>query len=445
MTVLPFSGTPAETRAPDAAGLGDWRRPVRRGLAVAAVTLLGFGGWAAVAPLDSSVSASGTIVPESERKAIQHLEGGIVARIDVRDGARVEAGDVLAVIDATQARAGRDAQMKSLLTMLGDEARLSALVEGRDRPNFSPDLAQAGDDGARIVADQLRLFSETSKSIAQDVAMADSKIDAARAQASGVKAQWDAVRFQVASLEAEIERLGPAVQRGNVSRSRQTMLERERSDLDGRGSALAAELGRLARSVEEFEIEKKRVRQKSAEDSAARLAETRSKIADMREKLRVTQDVVERTEIRSPRAGRVVGLKLHTLGAVVRPGETLMEIVPEDDDLVVSARVSPLDVTHVAVGQTAEVRLPSFKSRSTPVAFGEVTMVAPDVVYDEANRQPRYDVRISVKTTGFPEEIRHRLRPGLPVEALVRTGERTLLAYLMQPLGDALRHGMREN
>ena len=326
----------SEAAAGDAAGgLGDWRRPLRRGLATAALTLCGFFGWAGFAPLESAISANGTIVPESDRKVVQHLEGGVVTRVAARDGDRVAAGDVLLVVDPTQAHASRNATLKSLLMLLGDEARLVALLENRDTIAFPAELTGAGVEAERIIADERRLLAEMRTAIDNESALLDNRIEAATVQATGTRAQWDSVRFQVASLDAEIERLQPAVLKGSVSRSRQNMLERERSDLDGRASALAAELGRLARTAEELALQKAQVRRRSSEDAAGKLTEVRSRIADIREKLRVTEGVVERTELRAPRAGRVVASRVHTVGAVVRPGETLMEIVPEDDGLVV--------------------------------------------------------------------------------------------------------------
>lgn len=437
--------TRTSTSAMDRRDLGNWRRPVGRGLAVAAFTVIGFGGWASVAPLDSAVTASGTIVPESDRKAIQHLEGGIVTRLMVREGDRVAAGDVLLVIDPTQARAVSNSNTKTLLTLLGDQARLEAQAEGRDTIVFPDGLADAGPEGARVIEDQRRLFAEMRSSLENDIAILGQKIDAARMQATGTRATLEATTHQIASLDSEIERLRPAIDKGFVSRARLTALERERTDLDGRRSTLGAELGRAAHALEEFDIQKRQARRKASEEASGKLAENRSKIADLREKVRVSDDIVGRTEIRAPRTGRIVADHVHTVGAVVRPGETLMEIVPEDDTLVVSVKMSPLDITHVWAGLSAEVRFPSFKSRTTPTAFGEITMVAPDVVYDETTRQPHYEVKISVRTADFPEEIRHQLRPGMPVDALVKTGERTVMGYVLQPLEDAMRHGMREN
>ena len=181
------------------------------------------------------------------------------------------------------------------------------------------------------------------------------------------------------------------------------------------------------------------------EEAAAKLTDTRAQLADAREKLRVAVDVLGRMEVRAPRSGRIVNLKVHTIGAVIRPGDLLMEIVPDNDVLVVAAKVSSLDINHVQIGLPTEVRLPSFKARSTPIAVGEVLSIAADAIRDEATHQPYYEVKVSVEATKFPEKIREKLKPGMVADVLIATGERTVLAYLTQPMTDAIRRGMRED
>jgi HlyD family type I secretion membrane fusion protein len=423
---------------------GDWRRPLRRGFVVVVLTFVGFGGWAAVAPLDSAVSASGRIVPESERKAIQHLEGGIVAAIRVGDGDRVKEGDILIDVDSSQARATADSQQNALLSALGDEARLTALAEDRDRVVFPEELTAAGPIGERVIADQRRAFEEARSAARNEATIIDRRIGETTTAAESTRAQNRAATAQIASVEEEIARLRPAVERGSVSRARLTALERERTDLTGRRDTTAAELDRHVFTIAALEVQKHQFGQRAAEEASARLTDLRMRIADLRDKVRVAGEIVGRTSIRAPRAGRVVGSRTHTVGAVIRPGETLMEIVPEDDTLIATLRVSPLDVTHLWPGLDAEIRFPSIHARNTPTAFGRVLMIAPDVIIEEVSRQPYYAAKVSIETSGVPEEIRTQLRAGMPVDAMVKTGERTALAYVLQPLVRALRTGLRE-
>ena len=181
------------------------------------------------------------------------------------------------------------------------------------------------------------------------------------------------------------------------------------------------------------------------EEATGKLTDTRAQLADAREKLRVAVDVLARMEVRAPRSGRIVNLKLHTIGAVIKAGDVLMEIVPDNDVLVVAARVSALDINHVQLGLPTEVRLPSFKARSTPIAVGEVLSISADATRDDVTHQPYYEVKVSVQVTQFPDKVREKLKPGMMADVLIATGERTILAYLTQPITDAIRRGMRES
>jgi HlyD family type I secretion membrane fusion protein len=216
------------------------------------------------------------------------------------------------------------------------------------------------------------------------------------------------------------------------------------TDLQGKVGSLEADMARLAMAKEEVRLQVDQVDRKYTEEASSKLAESRLKLAEAREKLRVAQDVLARTEIRAPRAGRVVGSNVHTIGAVIKPGETVMEIVPNDDDLVVAAKVSPIDVTHVHAGMAAEVRLPAFKSRTTPVTMGEVASVGADALLNDVTHQTSYELRVSIRAADLPPQIRQGLRPGMPAQVFISTGERTVIAYLTQPLFDTLRSGLRE-
>lgn len=437
-------------RGPDAPAAdlsGDWQRPVRLGFGVVAVTFGALGGWASLAELDSAVVASGAIVVESERKAVQHLEGGIVREILVAENAHVTENEVLVRFDTTQARAGRQMARLALFSALAEEARLLAEAEGDEDVAFPDELRGSLDepDIRRVADDQRRQFRERRSSRWTETAILQERIAQAQRQIEGAQAQREAALQQMDSLADEAGRLRPLAAKGLVPLSRVATLDRQAAELKGRVGALDADGERLLRSIGEARFQVEQVARRAAEEVSGTLAQTRAKLADAREKLAVAEDVLARNDVRAPRSGRVVGLKVHTIGAVARPGDTLMEVVPEEDALLVAAKMSPVDVNNVRAGLPAEVRLPSFKARTTPVAIGEVRSVAADALRDEVTRQPYYELRISVQVSRFPDAIRSKLKPGMPAEILVATGERTVLAYLLQPLGDAMRRGMREN
>lgn len=426
---------------------GDWPSPARRGFAVVFVTFVVFGGWACLASIDGGVVAAGSVVVESDRKTVQHLEGGIVRDLMVTGDAHVEQGQVLLRLDATQERAKEEMARSAVYSAIAEEARLQAEADGKDQIAFPTELVQKSSDptAQRAMGDQKRRFEERRGARKLEISILQEKIGQSQRQIQGNSAQAKAARTQLESMAQEYEKLKPLADRGIVPFARIATLERSKADLEGRIGAYEADVERFGRIIDEALLQIDQVGQKGLEEAATKLAETRAQLADAREKLRVASDVLARVEVRAPRTGRVVNLKAHTVGAVVKPGETLMEIVPDNDVLVVAARVSAMDINHVQVGLPTEVRLPSFKARSTPIAIGEVLSVAADAQRDEGTHQAYYETKISVEVSRFPEKVRERLKPGMVAEVVIATGERTVLAYLTQPLTDAIRRGMRED
>lgn len=427
-------------------GGGDWRGPVRKGYIVVAVALGAGGAWAATARLDSAVVAHGSVVVESDRKAVQHLEGGIVENVVVRDGSEVRAGDVLLRLDATHAAAQRSVAQLGVLQALGEEARLTAQIDQLDSIVFPKELTEASEskEARRIALDQERVFKERIAAQKLEVSILKERLAQSQKQYESTEAQRNSAVTQAASISDELAKLRPLSDQGYIAATRINPLRRSLTDLQGRIGSLDADMARLSVANDEIRLQMNQIGYKAAEEASTKLAECRVKLADAREKLRIAEDVLTRSEVRAPRSGRVVGSKVHTVGAVVKPGETMMEIVPQDDDLVVTAKISPMDVNSLRPGMAAEVRLPSFKGRATPFTVGEVKSVAADALRDEVSQQMAYELRVSVPASGFPPKIRAKLKPGMPAEVFVPTGERTALAYLMQPLMDSVRGGLRE-
>lgn len=426
---------------------GNWRSPARRGFAIVFVTFVVCGGWAAMASIDGAVVATGSVVVESDRKAVQHLEGGIVQSLMVTGDAHVAEGQVLLRLESTQERAKEEIARSAVYSAVAEEARLSAEAEGKDNIAFPAELVQKASDPSaqRAIGDQKRRFEERRAARKIEISILEERIAQAQRQIQGNDAQSKASRAQYDSVSAEYAKLKPLADQGIVAFARVATLERTKADLDGKIGAYQADIARYGRVIDESRLQIEQVGQKVVEEATAKLAETRAQLAEAREKLRVAVDVLTRMEVRAPRSGRIVNLKVHTVGAVVKPGEVLMEVVPDNDVLVVAAKVSSLDINHVQVGLPTEIRLPSFKARSTPIAVGEVLSIAADAVRDEATHQPYYEVKISVEVAQFPEKMREKLKPGMMADVLIATGERTVLAYLTQPMTDAVRRGMREN
>ncbi|WPO42578.1 HlyD family type I secretion periplasmic adaptor subunit [Tardiphaga sp. 42S5] len=426
---------------------GDWRTPARRGFGIVFLTFVVFGGWAGLASIDGAVVAAGSIVVESDRKSVQHLEGGIVQSLMVRGDAHVEQGQVLLRLDPTQDRAREEMARSAVYSAIAEEARLLAEADGADTITFPSELMQKAFDPSaqRAMGDQKRRFEERRVARKIEVSILEEKIGQAQRQIQGNAAQSKAARAQFDSMAQEYTKLKPLADQGIVPFARIATLERSKSDLEGRIGSYDADIARFGRIIDEARLQINQVGQKVLEEATGKLADTRAQLADAREKLRMAADVLGRMDVRASRSGRIVNLKVHTVGAVIKPGDVLMEIVPDNDVLVVAAKISSLDVNHVQIGMPTEVRLPSFKARSTPIAIGEVLSVAADALRDEATHQPYYEVKVSVQVTKFPDKIREKLKPGMMADVLIATGERTVLAYLMQPMTDAIRRGMRED
>ncbi|WP_244426693.1 HlyD family type I secretion periplasmic adaptor subunit [Sinorhizobium sojae] len=438
----------APTHEPAHANLsGDWGKPARIGLGIVVLTFGVLGGWTALARLDSAVIASGTVMVETDRKAIQHLAGGIVREVLVSPNAHVSEGEVLVRLDPTEARAEGEIARSAVFSLLAEKARLQAELDGADMVTFPRELTRAANAplAQRAMQDQLRLFLKRRLARTNDVSILQERIAQSEQRIEALESQHEAVRLQIESVTEEHDKLAPLAGKGIIPVTRLIELKRRQAELQGQLGAFVADMAGERHTISEARLQIEQVGRKAFEEVSAQLAETSAKLADAGEKLHVADDVLNRTEIRAPRSGRVVGFNVHTIGAVVRPGETLMEIVPDDDTLIVSAKMSTVDINNVVEGLPAEIRLPSFKARSTPIAIGEVKAVAADALHDEVTREPYYELKVSVQVSNFPEEVRAKLRPGMPAEVIVATGERTVLSYLTQPLTDAFRLGMREN
>jgi HlyD family type I secretion membrane fusion protein len=426
---------------------GDWKTPARRGFLIVFLTFGVFGGWTALASIDGAVVANGSVVVESDRKVVQHLEGGIVQNLLVTGDAHVAEGQVLLRLDPTQERAKEEIARSAVYSAVAEEARLQAEAEGKDSIAFPAELLQKTSDPSamRAMGDQKRRFDERRAARKIEVSILEERIAQAQRQIQGNIAQNKGALAQFDSVTQEYTKLKPLADQGIVPFARVATLERSKADLEGKIGAYEADIARYGRVVDESRLQIDQVGQKVLEEATGKLADTRAQLADAREKLRVAVDVLARMEVRAPRSGRIVNLKVHTIGAVIKAGDVLMEIVPDNDVLVVAARVSALDINHVQLGLPTEVRLPSFKARSTPIAVGEVLSIAADATRDDATHQPYYEVKVSVQVMQFPEKVREKLKPGMMADVLIATGERTILAYLTQPITDAIRRGMRES
>jgi HlyD family type I secretion membrane fusion protein len=428
------------------AGMTDWRWYAAAGYALIVLTFGVVGTWAALARLDRAVISPGVIVAESSRKSVQHLEGGIVQEVLVKDGQTVRAGDVLLRIDQLQSRASADLFRSQLDAALILEARLRAEQDQAVALALPPDLAARQNEGAirHMIEDQARQLSERQASFQLQLSLTEAKITQLKTEISGLAVEKSAVEQQVVLIQQELEGLRSLRQKDLIPLSRVLMMERERTRLDGVIGRSVAETAKAQNGINEAGLQAAQLRQKRQENLTAQLLETRQKIVELREKLIVAQDVLRRHEVRASYPGVIQDLKVYTIGQVIRSGEPLMEIVPTSDRLVISVQFAPNDLEAVHAGMRAEIKFPAFQSRRLPAIFGNLTTVSRDRLIDDRTKQAYFAGTIEIDDHMLPDDVRARLIAGLPAEIVVSAGERTALDYLLAPFLDALGRAFHE-
>lgn len=431
---------------PDLRGPTHWRRYAVAGYALIAATFGVMGAWAATTRLDRAVISPGIVVAEGSRKVVQHFEGGMVQEVLVRDGQGVREGDVLLRIDPLQSRASADLYRSQLDAALILEARLRAEQAGTEALDLPPDVApRRADPGiARLIRDQTDQLSERRRSLRSQLDLIDARVKQLRTEMSGLAVEKASVQEQVGFINQELEGLRALRDKNLIPLSRLLVMERERTRLEGVIGRSVAETAKAQNAIGEAGMQATQIRQKQQEAVTAQLLETRQKISELREKLLVAQDVLRRHEVRAPHDGVVQGLKVYTIGQVIRSGEPLMEIVPTSDRLVISVQFSPNDLETIHAGLRAEVKFPAFQTRRTPAMFGTLTTVSRDRLIDETTKQPYFAGIVEMDEAQVPDEVRRRLLAGLPAEIVVSAGERTAFDYMVAPFLDAMGRAFHE-
>lgn len=419
---------------------------LRLGLVILLIAFGGFGGWAASADLAVSVVAPGAVSVESFKKTIQHLEGGIVDEINVDDGDHVEAGDTLLVIDNTQARSQLEISRSQYLINRAAEIRLLAEQQGADSLTFPDELLESDTQRVKeVLAVQRALFQARRGALEGTLSALDEQMAQMREQIDGLQGVIEVSRQRMASLSEEAEDYRSLFKEGLGDNQRVRELERHIMQFEGEIAQSRSRIAELRSRISESEVQKQVRVQEFQKEVGEQLREAQGNIADAEERITALRDQVERTTITAPVAGNVVGLKVHTVGAVIQPGEPIMEIVPSGDDFIVEARVPDRDIDNIYPGQYAEIRFSAFNQRLSNVIDGEVVNVSADAFEDEATGAKYYKVRVKVAEEGRREMTDSmQLLAGMPAEVLIRTGERTFASYMIKPVTDMLARAMRE-
>ena len=424
----------------------DWKHPAMLGYAIIILTFGVLGGWSAFAKLDSAVVAGGVVTLESNRKTIQHFEGGMIAQIPVHEGQHVTQGQLLIKLANTQSQASADVAHNQLYFLTAQEARLVAERDRADDITFPPELLDK--IGLPVVKhaidDERKQFVERRASIVGQVAILQSRIKQFETEINGLAVEKAATERQLEYINSELVDLHGLLDKNLVQKSRVFAMDREKSRLEGVIGRSVADTAKAQNGIGEAKLQIEQTYKKFSEEVNAQILDTRQKIADQREKVTVSQDVLLRTEIRAPRDGTIQNLKVTTVGGVIRASEPLMELIPDGDDMVINAQVSPTDIDVIQSGLKAEVRFNSFHGTILPVIMGQVTSVSRDRIIDEQSKQPYFLARIVVDEKDLPSLVKDHVTAGMSVEIIVPTGERTVLSYITRPLQNRLNTTFRE-
>jgi HlyD family secretion protein/epimerase transport system membrane fusion protein len=423
----------------------DIRRPARYGKVLILIFVVIFVGWGGLVYLDGGAVAPGVINPDSGKKTIQHLEGGIIAELPVREGQAVKMGQTLAVLESTQARATHETLVQQRLSLLARQARLDAERAGESRIQWPPELRSSDKQIRDIVVAQQEVFDARRSTHATRQDILAQRVEQLLQQIQGSEAQVESASRQLEFVGEELKAKEYLVARGMMPKPEALRLKRAEAEIVGRRGEHVAEVARAREKIGEAKIQILSVEAERADQIAAEQDKVRAELAELNEKLQASADVVKRTVAIAPVNGTVVDIKFRTIGGVVQRGESIMSIVPEGDEMIIEARLQPRDVKAVHSGFEAKVRFTAYSSRNVPNVPGTVRTVSADRLIDETKHEPYYLVRVAVDR----ELVKRRapsvdLIAGMPVEVLVVTERRTMLDYLAKPFSDALWRSFRE-
>ena len=425
--------------------LASIRRYIIAGTVVVLVLTCGVGVWATTTEISGALIAPGTIVVESNIKKVQHPTGGVVGELLVRDGDRVKAGDLLVRLDDTVTKANLAIVTKTLTELYARKARLAAERDRAETIKFPDELTrQADPEITQVLAAETKLFDLRRSARAGQKSQLQERINQSNEEIVGFSAQKEAKEKEIDFINHELTGVRDLFAKNLVPITRLSQLEREATRLGGERGQLIAATAQAKGKIAELQLQIIQVDQDLSSEVAKEMREIDAKIGEFVERKVSALDQLKRTDIRSPQDGTVFQSTVHTVGGVIPAGEPIMLIVPNADKLAVEAKINPQDIDKLQFGQSAALRFSAFDMRTTPEIFGSVSQISADITTDQRTNQSYYTIRIAMP----PEQVARlgdvKLVPGMPVETFVRTGDRTVISYLMKPLADQINRAFRE-
>jgi len=427
-----------------------WSASIHRhivvGCAVVGFLAIGLGGWASTAEISGALIAQGSLVVDSNVKKVQHPTGGVVGEVRVREGDHVKAGDILVRLDETVTHANLAIVTKGLTELYARRARLAAERDGAESVAVPKELASRVDDPdvQEALSSERKLFDLRRKSRMGQKDQLQQRIKQLNEQIAGLTAQQDAKAKEMSLIDQELQGVRDLWAKNLVHINRLTSLEREAARLQGERGQLFASAAEAKGKIVETQLQIIQVDQELSSDVAKELRETDSKVGEYVERKVTAEDQLRRTDLRAPQDGIVFQLTVNTVGGVVAAGDPVMLIVPAADNLLVEAKVDPKDIDQVQFGQPVVLRFSAFNMRTTPELNGNVVRISADTTTDQRTGQSYYLVRIAMTADQIGRLGDVKLSPGMPVEAFIQTGDRTMISYLVKPLRDQLMRSFRE-
>lgn len=428
----------------------DWRVMIRAAAGIIVFTFVFLGGWSAVAHIDSAVVADGSIAVESNRKTVQHLEGGIVREILVRDGDVVHQGETMLRLDPTRDAATDKGFRQQLAIASAQQARLMAQRDMTDKIDFPPEVTAFTDDPLIVnaVHDNQSQFNHRRESLLRGSEVIEQQLAQARDEIRQADLDEKTAQQQIDSIGIELPNLRMLLEKGLVALPRVTTLERQLIQVQSQFDSAKINKTKAKEKVAEYQARVDQIKQDYRQEAANAMPDVRKTISDAKQQLIIAGDALQRIEIKAPVTGTVQQLKMFTVGGVIKPGDPILDIVPLSDTLVVRAKVLPIDVDRILTGEAVEIRVPQFMKFELKPIMGAVRSISRDSIIEPASSagpsQPYFAVEVAVDRNAISEDIRDRMIAGMTVDAIIRTRSRTVLSYLVAPLTNRLSKSLRE-
>ncbi len=406
--------------------------------------VFGIGAWAATAEISGAVIAPGSIVVAKNHKKVQHRDGGIVSKINVKNGDRVTAGAVMLRIDDTQINAELGVIRAQLNELVARGSRLNAEINGFKNIVFPKGFENKSAETKKVVLAEKRLFKATKSHIKNQKVQLESQINQLNEEIKGIKSQRNSKNGQLTIITRELKQIEKLHKKNLVSVTRLYSLQREAKRLSGEHGGLISQIARTKGKIAEIKLQILSLDETARLQAQRELRTSETRIAELREREIAAADRLSRTELRAPQSGIVHELTVHTIGGVISSAETVLVIVPSDEQLTIEVKIAPVDIDQVTIGRVAKLHFSAFNQQTTPELHGRVVHISADVATNPDSSQQYYLARIEITEESRKNLIKLDLIPGMPVEAFISTGKRTALSYLAKPITDQLRRTFRE-